>query len=78
VGVEKGSLDVVQKEVTGHGPALSGPPLVGRSIVYGSWSAEWLKDHHGEVGIIFAAKRRVFKAGKRKVENSLEEGVATK
>lgn len=44
----------------------------------GPWSAEWLKDHHGEAGIIFAAKRRVFKAGKRKVKNSLEEGVGTK
>jgi hypothetical protein len=27
VGVEKGSLDVVQKEVNGHGPALSSPLL---------------------------------------------------
>lgn len=44
----------------------------------GPLSAKWLKDHHGEADIIFVAKRRVFKAGKRKVKNSLEEGVGTK
>jgi hypothetical protein len=78
VGVEKGPLVMVQKEVNGHGPVLSGPSFAKKSVVSGPWSAEWLKDHHGEAGIIFAAKRRVFKAGKLKGKNSLAEGVGTK
>jgi len=37
-----------------------------------------LKERHGGAGIIFSAKRKCFKAGKRKVKNIPEGGVGAK
>jgi hypothetical protein len=37
-----------------------------------------LKDHHGGAGIIFSAKRKFIKVGKRKVQNRLEGVDGTK
>jgi len=57
---------------------VSGPPFVGKAIVSGPWSTEWLKDHHGGTGIIFLTTRKFIKVGKRKVKNSQEGGEGTK
>ena len=37
-----------------------------------------MKERHGGVGIIFSAKRKFFKEGKRKVKNIPEGGVGSK
>ena len=51
------------------GTATSGPLLARQPVVSGPWSSEWMQDHHGGAGIIFTAKKRVFKPGKRKVKS---------
>jgi len=50
-GIEKHAE--VQKEGSGHGSVLSGPPFEGKFVVFGLRSTEWLKDHHGMAGIVF-------------------------
>lgn len=49
-----------------HVSSVSGPPFVGKKLWSGSWSTEWLKDLHGDGGLIFSAKRKFVKVGKRK------------
>lgn len=67
--------NVVHKEGSGHVSVLSCPLFAGKSVVSGPWSTKWLKDRHGGAGIIFTAKRKFFKVGKRKVNNVPEGGV---
>ena len=43
---------------SGKGTVVSGPLFTSKPVVSGPWSSEWLKDHHGEAGIIFTAKKR--------------------
>lgn len=52
--------------------------FAGKYVVFGPWSTEWLKDHHGGAGIIFIAKIKFFKVGKTKVNDIPEGGVDSK
>jgi len=74
----KSKQAVAQEEGIGRASAVSEPLVAGKSVLSGPWSTKWLKDHHGGAGVIFATKRKIFKACKRKVKNRLEEGVDTK
>ena len=60
------------------GAAVSDPLFTSKAVVPGPWSSEWLKDHHGDAGIIFAARKKIFKAGKRKVVKSQGSGEGVK
>lgn len=76
--VEQGKNTMSFKEGNGLVSSVSGPPFAGKPVMLGPWSTEWLKDHHGDAGVLFTAKRKFVKAGKRKVKNVLERNVGSK